>query len=102
MQRLIATSSFCLAFIGVIYSSQSVNAHYGGRWGGSGGAGNVGNGGFGERPDGGTMSFLRNISAEGRQQFFNITTNQGLTKAEKRADLQQWANGQSSTVQVWH
>ncbi|KAI1714447.1 hypothetical protein DdX_08542 [Ditylenchus destructor] len=48
---------------------------------------------------GGPLSFLRNVSSEARREFFNITMNMNLTKAQKQSELQQWAQEQSSAVQ---
>uniref|UniRef100_A0A0N5AHF1 DUF148 domain-containing protein n=1 Tax=Syphacia muris TaxID=451379 RepID=A0A0N5AHF1_9BILA len=38
------------------------------------------------------LPFLRNLTQEQRQSFFEIVSNRNLTKAEVRTQLQQWAN----------
>ncbi|VDM41327.1 unnamed protein product [Toxocara canis] len=42
--------------------------------------------------------FLKNVSDEGFKQFCEILTNQNLTKAEIREQLEQWAKNQGSDV----
>ncbi|KHN77007.1 hypothetical protein Tcan_14897 [Toxocara canis] len=49
-------------------------------------------------PRWGQPDFLKNVTAEGFKQFCDILTNQNLTKAEMREQLEQWAKDQGSDV----